>query len=168
MLYIVDTNILITPHRKSNPIDIHPTYWNKMSEILEREDVISIDKVKNEIYKHQDTLYDWCVSNIEENDFWLSSANAINEYAEIQNWAQNERYNQRALSQFADSKNADPFLVAFALNKKRIEEIDVTIVTLEVSDPNIIREVKLPNVCLQFDIRYIDNNDFFREINISF
>ena len=32
MLYLIDTNILITPHRKSNPIDIHPTYWNKMSD----------------------------------------------------------------------------------------------------------------------------------------
>ena len=167
MLYLIDTNILITPHRKSNPIDIHPTYWNRMSEILDRQDVISIDKVKNEIYNHKDVLCNWCMQNVDAN-FWIPSVHVMNEYAEIQNWAQSKRYNERGLAEFADSKNADPFIVAYALYKKRVEGTDVTIVTLEVSDLNIIRSVKIPDVCIDFGIRYIDNNDFFREINVSF
>lgn len=166
MLYIIDTNILIYPNRVSNPMDIHPSYWEKISQILKRKDVISIDKVKDEIYKHEDLLTNWCKINIDKS-FWFSSANSIIEYAEIQNWAQSKNYNQRALSEFADSKNADPFLVAFALNKKK-ENKEVTIVTLEISSPDSIKIVKLPDVCIEFEIRYININDFFREINVSF
>ena len=138
-----------------------------MSEILERKDVISIDKVKNEIYRHKDVLFEWCEANVKDN-FWQKSDIAISEYSEIQNWAQTQNYNQRALSEFADSENADPFILAYALNKLREDKIKISIVTLEVSDPNIIRAVKLPDVCLNFGIRYIDNNDFFREINAIF
>jgi hypothetical protein len=147
-------------------MDIHPSYWEKISQILKRKDVISIDKVKDEIYKHEDSLTNWCKTNIDKS-FWFSSAGSIIEYAEIQNWAQSKNYNQRALSEFADSKNADPFLVAFALNKKK-ENKEVTIVTLEISSPDSIKIVKLPDVCIEFEIRYININDFFREINVSF
>ncbi len=148
-------------------MDIYPSYWDKMSEILKQKEVISIDKVKNEIYSHEDDLTSWCKSNISDS-FWVSTSNIITEYAEIQNWAQEKNYNNRALIDFADSKNADPFLVAFALNQKRNEKVNVSIVTREVSAPESKRSVKIPDVCAEFGIPFIDNNDFFRAINVSF
>lgn len=167
MLYILDTNILIYPSRVSHPIDIHPTYWSKISDLLKRQDVISIDKVKDEIYNHEDALTDWCKTNIPKN-FWSSTVNSISEYAEIQNWAQSKSYNERALSEFAESKNADPFLVAFALNTLINNDFEVTIVTLELSRPDSIKSIKIPDVCISFNIRFININDFFREISASF
>ncbi len=167
MLYILDTNILVYPNRISHPMDIYPSYWDKMSEILKLKNVVSIDKVKDEIYNHEDTLTKWCKTYIPKS-FWSSSANSIIEYAEIQNWAQNKNYNERALLEFANSKNADPFLIAYAINKKRIEKISVTIVTLEVSAPESKKSVKIPDVCIDFNLRFINNNDFFREIKASF
>ncbi|WP_452225548.1 DUF4411 family protein [Lacinutrix chionoecetis] len=167
MLYILDTNILIYPNRISHPIDIHPTYWSKISDILKRQYVISIDKVKDEIYNHEDNLTDWCKINIPRN-FWASTANSISEYAVIQNWAQSKKYNERALSEFAESKNADPFLVAFAKKTMMNNDFDVTIVTLELSRPDSIKSIKIPDVCIAFNIRYININDFFREIKVSF
>jgi len=167
MLYILDTNILIYPNRISHPIDIHPTYWSKISDILKREDVTSIDKVKDEIYNHKDDLTDWCKTNISQS-FWASTINSISEYADIQNWAQSKKYNQRALSDFAESKNADPFLVAFALNTLKNNNSKVTIVTLELSRPDSIKSIKIPDVCIAFNIPFINLNDFFRKINVSF
>lgn len=167
MLYILDTNILVYPNRISHPMDIYPSYWDKMTDLLRLENIISIDKVKEEIYAHNDSLTDWCKLNIPKS-FWNSSVNSISEYAEIQNWAQNKNYNERALIEFADSKNADPFLIAYALNKKRNENLDISIVTLEVSAPESKRSVKITDVCIEFKIRYINNNDFFREIKASF
>ncbi len=167
MLYILDANILIHPNRITHPFDIHPTFWGKMSEILNRNDVISIDKVKAEIYDHKDALTEWCKSNT-NSSFWASTNHSILEYAEIQNWAQSKDYNDRALADFANSKNADSFLVAFALNTKKEDKKDVTIVTLEVSNPDSKKNVKLPDVCIEFEIRYININDFFREINVQF
>lgn len=167
MLYILDTNILVYPNRISHPMDIYPSYWDKMADILKLDDVISIDKVKEEIYAQDDSLTNWCKINIPKL-FWDSSINSIPEYAEIQNWAQNKNYNERAIMEFASSKNADPFLIAYALNKKRNDDLDVSIVTLEVSAPESKKSVKIPDVCIDFDIRYINNNDFFREIKASF
>lgn len=166
MLYIIDSNILIYPNRKTHPFDIHPTFWDKMSIILNRDDVISIDKVKSEIYNHEDELTEWCKENI-PNGFWNSSTISILEYAEIQNWAPTKNYNERALADFARHTNADPFLVAYALHKKR-NDVDITIVTQEVSSPASQRVIKLPDVCIDFEIRYLDINDFFREINVRF
>ncbi|WP_242203436.1 DUF4411 family protein [Aestuariivivens insulae] len=167
MLYILDTNILVYPDRISHPMDIYPSYWDKMADLLRFENVISIDKVKDEIYRHQDGLTNWCKLNTQKS-FWALSVNCMVEYAEIQNWAQNKDYNERALIEFADSKNADAFLVAYALNKKRVEDVEVSIVTLEVSAPESKRAIKIPDICLDFDIRFINNNDFFREIKASF
>ena len=53
MIYLIDTNILIYANKVTNPLDIHPTYWEKMKSILERDDVFSIDKVKDEIYYYE-------------------------------------------------------------------------------------------------------------------
>jgi hypothetical protein len=166
MLYILDSNILIHPNRTTHPFDIHPTFWEKMSSILNKDDIASIDKVKYEIYNHEDDLTNWCKSNI-PNNFWNSTANSINEYAEIQNWAQSRDYNERALADFADYKNADPFLVSFALHAKRSGK-DITIVTQEISSPESKRTVKLPDVCIEFEIQYKNINNFFREINARF
>jgi len=166
MLYILDSNILIYPNRTTHPFDIHPTFWEKMSSILNRDNIESIDKVKSEIYNHEDDLTNWCKSNI-YNEFWNSSTNSIAEYAEIQNWAQTKDYNDRALADFANHTNADPFLASFALQAKRNSQ-NITIVTLEISSPDSKRIIKLPDVCIEFGIRYIDLNDFFREINAKF
>ena len=167
MLYLIDTNILITAHKITNPIDIHPTYWEKLKEVFGRPDVLSIDKVKDEIFYFEDDLSNWCKENIDDH-FWKSSENSIQEYAEIQNWASNKNYNQRALVEFADYKNADPYLVAFALQNKRTKNTDITIVTLEVSAPESKKNVKLPDVCTDFQVQFLNNNDFFRAIGISF
>lgn len=166
MLYILDSNILIYPNRTTHPFDIHPTFWEKMSLILNRDKIESIDKVKSEIYSHEDDLTNWCKSNL-PNEFWNSSTHSITEYAEIQNWAQTKDYNDRALADFANHTNADPFLASFALHEKRNSK-EVTIVTQEISSPESKRVIKLPDVCIEFGIRYIDLNDFFREINAKF
>ncbi len=167
MTYLIDTNILLFPFKVTNPLDLHPTYWSKIKLILEREDVISIDKVKDELFYQEDDLTNWCKANVSKT-FWKSSNDSLNEYAEIQNWAQNRQYNQRALLQFANLKNADPFLVSYAKYFKLKYNSDITIVTEEVSNPESKRNIKLPDVCIDFDIRFIKINEFFREIRASF
>lgn len=166
MVYLIDTNILIYANKVTNPLDIHPTYWSKMKEILERDDVFSIDKVKDEIYYYEDNLLNWCKENI-SNNFWRKSLRVLNEYAELQNWSQNKGYFETALIDFADAKNADPFILAHSLKASR-DGFDLTIVTLEVSSPDSKKIIKLPDVCIDFGLRFINNNEFFREIGVRF
>jgi hypothetical protein len=138
-----------------------------MKLIFENDNIISIDKVKDEIYHQEDELTLWCKSNIAKR-FWKSTNLCLEEYAEIQNWAQNKHYNQRALLQFADLKNADPFLVSHAKYLSFKLNLKVTVVTEEVSNPESIRNIKLPDVCKDFNIRFIKINEFFREIGVKF
>ena len=166
MVYLIDANILITAHRTTHPLDIHLTFWDKFKEILNNPSIISIDKVKDEIYHFEDDLCSWCKENINKN-FWKDSSISITEYSEIQNWASNNEYMPSAIRDFADLKNADPFLVSYALNQIR-KGISTTIVSLEVSAPDSKKSIKLPDVCLEFDIPYINNNDLYRQLNISF
>ena len=44
MIYLIDTNILLYANKISNPMDIYPTYWSRMSLIFDRGDVMSIDR----------------------------------------------------------------------------------------------------------------------------
>lgn len=167
MIYLIDANILISAHRTTHPLDIHPTFWNKLKIILNRDDVLSIDKVKDEIFYFEDKLSIWCKENINKK-FWSSTYDSINEYGQIQSWAHSNDYKENALREFANLKNADPFLVSYSLHQKNIKDQDVTIVTLEESAPESKKNIKLPEVCNQFNIPYINNNEFYRALQITF
>lgn len=166
MIYLIDSNIFIKAHRETHPLDIHPSFWEKLKDIFDRKDICSIDKVKDELFYYEDDLKTWCKDNIEK-DFWKNSAQSIIQYAEIQNWVSSKKYFSTAISDFADAQNADPFLISFALFQKQ-SKIDVTIVTHEVSAPGSKKSIKIPDVCLYFHIPCIDINMLFRTLKISF
>lgn len=167
MQYLIDSNILITAHRISHPIDIHPSFWRDLIQVFEREDVNSIVKVKKELEYYEDDLKMWVQENI-GSSFWKRTDLAISQYALIQNWASDQHYNSNAIADFAEGTNADPFLIAYCLFLKQEKDIESTIVTLEVSAPDSKRNIKIPDVCNAFGVRHINNNEFFREINVVF
>lgn len=43
-----------------------------------------------------------------------------------------------------------------------------TIVTYEKSQPERKNRIKIPEVCIHFNVRYIDTIQMFRELNESF
>ncbi len=45
---------------------------------------------------------------------------------------------------------------------------NMTVVTLETFDANIKRRVKLPNVCRQFGVEYVNTFEMLRRIGIRF
>lgn len=58
-IFVADSNFFIEAHRVNYPIDIATGFWNKIKELAERGDIISIDKVKDELYDHNDELENW-------------------------------------------------------------------------------------------------------------
>jgi hypothetical protein len=166
MIYLIDSNIFIKAHRETHPLDIHPSFWEELKHIFHRKDICSIDKVKDELFYYEDDLKIWCQNNIEK-AFWRNSAQSIIQYAELQNWVSTRHYLPTAINDFADAQNADPFLISFALFQKQIN-VDVTIVTHEVSAPESKKSIKIPDVCLNYNIPCIDINMLFRTLKISF
>lgn len=75
MRYIVDSNSFITPHRGYSPIDVARSLWSKISSLASEHKIYSLDKVKEELYLHDDELKEWMKANM-PSDYFLSSDHA--------------------------------------------------------------------------------------------
>jgi hypothetical protein len=164
-LYVVDTNFFIQAHRSYYPIDVASSFWSKVKELADSGKIISIDKVKNEIYKNDDELKRWCLANLPQ-DFFKDTSTIINEYSQVAIWAasRSNHYFPNAIAEFLDADEADAWLVSFALNdlQNRI------IVTYEKSQPEIKRKIKIPEVCTPFAVSYVDTIEMFRQLGERF
>jgi hypothetical protein len=79
VVYVVDSNFFIQAHRVTYLLDVVPSFWNKVKELANAVRIISIDKVKKEIFKNDDDLKDWCKNNLSP-DFWKDSSQNPLEY----------------------------------------------------------------------------------------
>lgn len=161
-LYLVDSNFFIQAHRLYYPLDVIASFWSKVSQLSDQGIIKSIDKVKIEIYDnsaHEDELKAWCQSHL-STDFFISTESSIANYAQIAQWASSmsHQYHKNAIDEFLATNLADPWLVAHAMGQK------ITIVTYEKSEPYIKRKIKIPEVCNQFGVRYINTIEMLREL----
>lgn len=166
-LFIVDTNFFIQSHRITYPLDVVEGFWEKVIKISKEHKVISIDKVKNEIFKNDDELKKWIQDNLPEGFFKpTETPEVLDNYRKVVNWAnsKNDFYIPRATTEFLDFNNADAWLVAYALS---LEDNGI-IITQEISQPNRKNKIKIPDVCDAFDIHYKNIIEMFRELGERF
>ncbi len=51
------SNFFIEAHRATYPLDVAHSFWNKVKQLADDGKIVSIDKVKSEIYDdHEDAL----------------------------------------------------------------------------------------------------------------
>ena len=87
-IFILDTNFFIQSHRITYPLDVAEGFWKKVIKISNENKVISIDKVKNEIYKNDDELSRWIEDNLQAEFFHSTNTpEVLSSYAKIVNWA---------------------------------------------------------------------------------
>ena len=166
-LFIVDTNFFIQSHRITYPLDIAVGFWEKVIKIANENKIISIDKVKNEIYRNDDELTKWIDDNLSEEFFKpTETPEVLSSYSKIVNWAnsKNNFYLPKAISEFLDYEYADAWLTAYALSYGR----ECCIVTQEKSEPNRKSKIKIPEVCNEFNIQYKNIIEMFRELGERF
>lgn len=164
-IYVVDSNFFIQAHRINYPLDIAFSFWNKVKKLACDGKIISIDKVKKEIYDKNDALEAWCLANLPEN-FFMDTSSIMTEYGQISGWAITKSgfYLPNALNEFLDADEADAFIVAFVL----AESAERVVVTQEISQPNRINKIKIPEVCNAFNLRYVNTIDMFRQLGETF
>ncbi|MFN0215799.1 MAG: DUF4411 family protein [Saprospiraceae bacterium] len=158
--FLLDANFFIEAYRKGFPMDVVPSFWDKLKELSIVSKVISLDKVKAEIFKHEDALKQWCENHLPEN-FFYDSSEVILVYGEVVRWAHSKRdnpYTQAALDVFMDADTADAWLVAYALQH------GLPLVTNEVSAPDSKRSIKIPDVCRPFGVQVYQPMDMFRAL----
>jgi len=161
--FLVDANFFIQAHRAIYPLDVATSFWVKVKELAHNGSIISIDKVKNEIYQNEDDLKIWCLANL-PNDFFKNSDTTMTEYAQLAVWAnfKSDHYKREAIDEFLDANIADAWLIAFAKNQ------NIPLITYEKSEPNSKKKIKIPDVCIEFSINYSNTIEMFRTLGESF
>ena len=161
--YVLDSNFFIQASRAHYPFDVAPGFWKKVSQLAEKEKIISIDKVQDELSKNKDELQSWIEGNLNDN-FWKDTSGVLHAYGRIATWAASKanHYKPQAINEFLNAAEADAWLVAYALTHKLV------IVTHEVSSPEGKSRIKIPDVCDQFTIPYVNTIQMFRNLGEKF
>lgn len=163
--YVVDSNFFIQAHRAYYPLDVAVSFWRKVNQLAIAGKIISIDKVKDELYNKNDELESWCRTYLPD-DFFKDTTDVMPAYSRVVSWAsvQRSRFQQKALDEFLSADEADAFLIAYALtdNMQRI------IVTQEISQPERRNKIKIPEPSNELGVGYVDTMSMFRQLGESF
>lgn len=160
--YVLDANVFIQAHRMHYAFDICPGFWNALLRQHGFERLCSIDRVRGELAGEGDALTEW-VKRTAPEAFFKSTNNrpVIDAFAEMVQRVQNEKqYTPEAKAAFAEG--ADGWLVAFA------QVNHFTVVTHEQYAPQARKNVKIPNVCVEFDVTYCDTFEMIRGVQEQF
>ncbi len=163
--YLVDSNFFIQAHRVFYPLDVVESFWHVIQDLAMSDVIISIDKVRDEIYSNKDSLSQWCENNLPTSFFRKTSIDSVlRKYADVANWAKSRRghYLNGAINEFLEVDEADAWLVAYAMSKNKI------VVTYETSEPKRKNKIKIPDACKPLAVEYINTIEMFRQLEITF
>lgn len=150
--YVFDSNIFIRLQRRQ-PIDIFPSLWNKISDLMSDGTVISSQEVYDELMIGEDDLGKWAKARKE---YFLPSD------VPVQQEVRRILLSHRGLVEGGKKKNsADPFVIALA------KQQGCKVVTEEAPSHNISAP-KIPDVCSAFQIECVDFVAFAREEKFEF
>lgn len=166
--FVLDASVFIGAHRTYYSFDFCPGFWNCLLLHFHGGALLSIDYVRNELLDiskskdvKPDALYKW--TKAAPRGLFVSSSEqpVVTAYREIMAWVYSRpQFLQDAKSEFA--KKADGWLVAYA------QAHGITVVTQEVYDPRIRKKVPIPNVCQQFNVRYLNTFEMLRQLGVQF
>ncbi len=152
--YLLDSNVFIQAKNLHYRFEFCQAFWDLIIELHRRQIVFSIEKVKKELEKGNDSLTDW-IKTLPAN-FWLDENSAITEYANVINWSNNQHFTPKAVEDFAEYSRADAWLVGTAKSMT-----NTVIVTQEAHiDPNIKKAIKIPNAASAFGVNCLSVYDF--------
>ena len=156
--YCLDANVLIQAWQKYYSPRFCPTYWEVLASFGSTNKIFVPEQVYDEIVRAEDDLSGWLKSSkipihkttteVTEKLKAIYAANPIHQYLV-------DNTKQRSL--------ADPWVIAHAM------EENATVVTKEekVMAPNTTR-IKIPNVCDNMNILWVNDFQFIREVGIQF
>jgi len=158
--YVLDANVFIEAARRYYGFDLAPKFWESLVSYAD-ETVKSIDRIKAELQRGNDDLAEWADEHFADAFASTDDAEVIAAYGEIITWVQRHtQFSDSAKAEFANSP--DGWLVAYARAKSCV------VVTHEVLAPDVRRKVPIPNICQQFNVRYVDTFTMLRELGVRF
>lgn len=161
-VYVIDANVLMQAHRDYYAFPICPGFWDFLLQQFEAGRIVSVDKVFAEILPG-DALFHWVQSSVPKQFFASTQDQAVSaNFTALAGWVQSQgQFTQAAKDEFA--RVADGWLVAYAQAHP-----NHFVVTMEERADHAKRKVPLPNVCLQFGVRYKSTFEMLTELGGRF
>lgn len=163
MRYLLDSNTFIQAHKTYYKMNFCSAYWDWMDGQFEKAKLSSIEFVQKEILRMNDELSNWVK---DRKQFFLSQSDHPTQaaFSAVANQVMSygDHFIPGAQQEFLQC--ADPWLIAKALGMSE----DVTIVTHETFDAKIKKKVKLPNICKDFNVSYINTYQLLETLNAKF
>lgn len=156
--YCLDANVLIQAWQKYYSPKFCPDYWTLLNDFGANNIIFLPENVFEEITRTEDDLSDWLKnSQIKIHEIDGDVTNCLKDI-----YAANHLH-QYLVDNTKQRSLADPWVIAHALKEK------ACVVTKEekLSVPNSTR-IKIPNVCDNMGIRWINDFQFVEELNIQF
>jgi len=110
--YVLDTNILIAAYRAYYDFDICPGFWDWLLHQQQQGEVVSIDKVREEI-TGEDRLAQWAANVVPHTMFDSTQDQEVADvFADMVRWVQAQDFTDGAKAEFAQA--ADGWVMAYA------------------------------------------------------
>lgn len=161
MMYLLDVNVFIEAKNRYYAFDICPGFWDWVDKVIITKDILSIDKVYDELHKSNDELSEWIKKRKSSGLF--SPTDDVETQRNLKNvvsFVQKEKYIDSAKRKFFSG--ADPWLIAKAIT------IGATIVTHEVANPEAKSRIPIPNICGMLNIPFVNTFNMLRRHKASF
>lgn len=101
--FLADSNTFISAHRTFYASDLIPAYWNRLSDHIDKKEIVLLDMVKMELEKGNDNLPDW----IADQGFDIcihKTPKIIENYCEVINYIDScGYYNKKGLNSWAQN-----------------------------------------------------------------
>lgn len=160
-MYLLDANVFIQAKNFYYRFDTFPGFWNWLDAEQVKGQVGSIQLVYDELVKGNDELAAWIKER--KASGWFLPVDDIEtqqNFRQIANWIVGRQYTQAAQAAFLGG--ADPWLIAKAMT------LGGTVVTQETFDEKSKKRVKIPNVCREVNVPYINTFDLLRRTGARF
>lgn len=154
----LDADVLIQAKRVY-PFDVFPSFWKLLIDQSASQVIKSPIEVFHELADYGDELSEWAKMHRNGNFFIEPDEKVQATFTAIADFV-NDNYSGPQARDFLG--DADPRVIAHAKCEPG------TVVTMERLGGPGSQQAKIPNVCQEFEVEYINTCDMFRELGVSF
>ena len=160
--FLLDANAFIEAKDRYYGFDICPGYWSSLLAQHDSKRLFSIDRIADELNEQDDVVKQWIENEVPATFFKKTEDQAvIDKFQEMVNWVYSQpQFTDAAKTEFASV--ADGWVIAYAAVN------GLVVVTHEQFAPEAKRKVPMPNVCVEFDVEYVDTFSMLRELGERF
>lgn len=159
-MYLLDTNVFVTPKQTYYGFDLAPGFWISLINAHSNLTVHSVRAVYLELQAYIDELSEWAKIIAPRSLFLEPNAQTVASITAIVEWSRTQAFTESAQREFQASADLELIATAHAMGE--------TVVTLETSNPDSKKSIKIPDVCRAFSIKYTDPFSMLRQLGVSF